>query len=138
EKVTLEFHDNNSTTVTDPLGKKTTYHFERFNGVNKVVKVEGHQSANCAAANKEYSYYPSGLLKTKTDWKGNVTEYKYNAQGLEIEKTEAVGTPQARTLKTEWNVEKRLPLKSTDGRLETLYQYDEQWNLVEKLRKAAQ
>ncbi|NYZ70320.1 RHS repeat protein, partial [Endozoicomonas sp. SM1973] len=25
EKVTLEFHDNNSTTVTDPLGKKTTY-----------------------------------------------------------------------------------------------------------------
>ena len=132
EKVTLEFHDNNATTVTNPLGKKTTYYFEQFNGVNKVVKVEGHQSANCAAANKEYTYYPNGLLKTKTDWKGNTSEYKYNNQGLQIEKTEAVGTTQARTITTEWNVEKRLPLKSSDGKLETLYQYDEQGKLASK------
>ncbi|WP_163836818.1 RHS repeat protein [Spartinivicinus ruber] len=132
EKVSLEFHDNNSTTVTNPLGKKTTYHFQSFNGVNKVVKVEGHQSANCAAANKEYTYYPTGLLKTKTDWKGNTTEYKYNDQGLQIEKTEAVGTSQARTVTTEWDVEKRLPLKSSDGKLETLYQYDEQGKLASK------
>ncbi|NYZ70031.1 hypothetical protein H0A36_28870 [Endozoicomonas sp. SM1973] len=132
EKVTLEFHNNNATTVTNPLGKKTTYYFEQFNGVNKVVKVEGHQSENCAAANKEYTYYPTGLLKTKTDWKGNTTEFKYNEQGLQVEKTEAVGTPQARTIKTEWDVEKRLPLKSSDGKLETLYQYDEQGKLASK------
>ncbi|MDE1463158.1 hypothetical protein [Spartinivicinus poritis] len=132
EKVTLEFHDNNSTTVTNPLGKKTTYHFQQFNGVNKVVRVAGHQSANCAAANKEYSYYPNGLLKTKTDWKGNTTEYKYNDQGLQIEKTEAVGTPQARTITTEWDVEKRLPLKASDGQLETQYQYDEKGLLINK------
>ena len=132
EKVSLEFHDNNSTTVTNPLGKKTTYHFQQFNGVNKVVKVEGHQSTNCAAANKEYSYYPNGLLKTKTDWKGNTTEYKYNDQGLQVEKTEAVGTPQARTTTTEWDVEKRLPLKASDGLLETQYQYDEKGKLTSK------
>ncbi|WP_163836702.1 DUF6531 domain-containing protein [Spartinivicinus ruber] len=138
EKVTLAFHDNNSTTVTNPLGKKTTYHFQSFNGVNKVVKVEGHQSANCAAANKEYTYYPTGLLKTKTDWKGNTTEYKYNDQGLQIEKTEAVGTPQARTITTEWDVEKRLPLKSSDGKLETLYQYDEQGKLANKKQVSQQ
>ena len=132
EKVSLEFHDNNSTTVTNPLGKKTTYHFQQFNGVNKVVRVEGHQSTNCAAANKEYSYYPNGLLKTKADWKGNTTEYKYNDQGLQIEKTEAVGTPQARTVTTEWDVEKRLPLKSSDGLLETQYQYNEKGKLTSK------
>ena len=132
EKVYLEFHSNNSTTVTNPLGKKTTYHFQQFNGVNKVVKVEGHQSENCAAANKEYTYYPNGLLKTKTDWKGNTTEYKYNTQGLQVEKTEAVGTPQARTTTTEWDVEKRFPLKSSDGQLETQYQYDDKGKLTSK------
>ncbi|MCX4026345.1 hypothetical protein H0A36_14925 [Endozoicomonas sp. SM1973] len=132
EKITLEFHDNNSTTVTNPLGKKTTYHFQQFNGVNKVVRVEGHQSTNCAAANKEYSYYPNGLLKTKTDWKGNTTEYKYNDQGLQTEKTEAAGTPQARTITTEWDIEKRLPLKTSDGQLETLYQYNDKGLLINK------
>ncbi|WP_163835602.1 RHS repeat protein [Spartinivicinus ruber] len=136
EKVTLEFHDNNSTTVTNPLGKKTTYYFQKFNGVNKVVKVEGHQSQSCAAANKEYSYYPNGLLKTKTDWKGNVTEYKYNDQGLQTEKTEAVGTSQARTVTTEWDVDKRLPIKTSDGQLNTLYQYDDKGQLIQKTQQS--
>ncbi|WP_051311747.1 DUF6531 domain-containing protein [Zooshikella ganghwensis] len=137
EKTTLEFHDNNSTTVTNPLGKKTTYDFQVFNGVHKVVKVEGHQSENCAAANKEYTYYDSGLLKSKTDWKGNTTEFKYNDQGLAIETTEAVGTPQARTVTTEWDVDKRLPLKTSDGQVETSYQYDEQDALVKKRQQLA-
>ena len=72
------------------------------------------------------------MLKTKTDWKGNTTEYKYNDQGLQIEKTEAVGTPQARITTTEWDIEKRLPLKSSDGQLETQYQYNEKGKLTSK------
>ncbi|WP_038292459.1 hypothetical protein, partial [Zooshikella ganghwensis] len=138
EKTSLEYHANNSTTVTNPLGKKTTYHFQVFNGVHKVVKVEGQQTEHCAAANKEYTYYDNGLLKTKTDWKGNTTAFKYNDQGLAIETTEAVGTPQARTVITEWDVEKRLPLKTSDGQVETSYQYDEHGALVKKRQQLVQ
>ncbi|WP_169719857.1 RHS repeat protein, partial [Zooshikella ganghwensis] len=89
EKTFLEYHTNNSTTVTNPLSKKTTYHFNVINGVHKVVKVEGQQTEHCAAANKEYTYYDNGLLKTKTDWKGIVTAFEYNDRGLETKRTVA-------------------------------------------------
>ncbi|WP_051311883.1 RHS repeat protein, partial [Zooshikella ganghwensis] len=103
EKTSLEYHANNSTTVTNPLGKKTTYHFNVINGVHKVVKVEGQQTEHCAAANKAYTYYDNGLLKTKTDWKGMVTTFEYNDRGLETKRTVAFGTPKQYEVVTEWH-----------------------------------
>ena len=66
------------------------------------------------------------LVKTKTDNQGHLTTYAYNARGLEISRTEAAGTPQARSISTEWHPSFFLPLVVTEPGRVTRYQYDEQ------------
>ncbi|WP_161806743.1 RHS repeat domain-containing protein, partial [Pseudomonas syringae] len=65
-------------------------------------------------------------LQTKTDAKGLVTTYTYNDRGLEISRTEASGTPVARTIRTEWDPARFLPIKTVEGQRITSYRYDEQ------------
>ncbi|MBU2709192.1 RHS repeat protein [Zooshikella marina] len=132
EKVTFEYHDDNSTTVTNPLGKKTTYYFSEIEGVNRVTKVEGHASASCAAANRDYTYYDNGLLKSKTDWKGVTTAYQYNDRGLVTRQVVAEGTPQVQVTTTEWHDTFRLPTKMTQQGITTEFTYDEQGRLVQQ------
>src|SRR5690606_26020131 len=103
DKTLLAFNADGSTTVTNPLGKQTTYHFDDIAGARRVTQVEGHATTSCEGANQNYTYTPEGWLASKTDWKGNTTTYSYNTFGQEISRTEASGTPEARTITTEWH-----------------------------------
>ncbi|MBU2714516.1 hypothetical protein, partial [Zooshikella harenae] len=114
EKFVFEYNDN-QTTVTNPLGKKTTYTFENFYGIKKVVRVEGHASSNCTAANKSYTYFDNGLLKSKTDWKGVITSYEYNDRGLLARTVAASGTTDEQETLTEWHDTFRLPTRITEA-----------------------
>ena len=57
---------------------------------------------------------------------GIVTTYDYNDRGLEVSRTEASGTAQARTVATEWHPSLYLPLAVTEPDRITRYQYDDQ------------
>ncbi len=114
-------------TVTNPLGKQTTYHFTTIHGVRKVTQVEGHPTASCEGANRSYSYDANGNIASKTDWNGVTTNYTYDmSRNLELTRTEAVGTPQERTITTEWHPDFRLPTKITEPKRITEYTYDAQ------------
>ncbi len=135
EKVTLDYTYLNDpsdprTVATNALGKQTTYHFTTLFGVRKVTQVEGHPSPNCAAANKNYTYDANGFVASKTDWKGNTTTYVRNSKGQELSRTEASGTPQARTINTEWHPTFNLRTKVTEPDRETTYIYDSNGNVV--------
>ena len=135
EKVSIDYTyiDSSSDSrviTTNVLGKQTTYHFDTIYGVHKVVQVEGHPSTNCAAANKNYSYDTNGFLASKTDWKGNTTTYVRNTKGQELSRTEAFGTPEARTITTEWHATFNLRTKVTEPDRETTYIYDTDGNLL--------
>ncbi|WP_316364685.1 RHS repeat-associated core domain-containing protein [Candidatus Thiodiazotropha sp. CDECU1] len=92
----VAYNTDRTVTVTNPLGKQTTYHFTTVNGLQKLVDVEGHASTNCAAANKSYSYTDEGWLAGKTDWEGNVTSYGYDAYNRLDTITEDDGGPDER------------------------------------------
>jgi YD repeat-containing protein len=128
DKVTLTYNtENGTTTATNPLGKQTTYHFTTIHGVRKVTQVEGHPTASCEGANKSYSYDANGNIASKTDWNGVTTTYTYDMnRNLELSRTEAVGTPQERTITTEWHSQFRLPSKITEPNRITEYTYDAQ------------
>lgn len=96
-------------TVTNPLGKNTTYHFTTLFGVRKVTRVEGHATPSCVGANQNYTYDANGNRDTVTDWKGNVTNFDYDARNLEIERIEAQGTAEQRTIQTQWHPIFRVP-----------------------------
>ena len=130
EKATLDFSVDNQVTVTNALGKDTTYHFTTLHGVKKVTSVEGHATATCVAANKAYTYDANGYLASKTDWQGNVTSYVHDDRGLEVSRTEAVGTSEERTITTTWHADFRLPLTITEPGKVTSFSYDGQGKLL--------
>ena len=125
DKTTLTYNADGTTTVTNPLGKQTTYHFTTIHGVKKVIQVEGHPTTSCEGANRSYSYDANGNIASKTDWNGVTTTYTYDTdRNLELSRTEAVGTPQERTTTTEWHTDFRLPTKITEPGKVTEYTYD--------------
>lgn len=130
DRTQLAFNSDGSTTVTNPLGKKTTYHYADIAGARRVTSVEGHATPSCDGANQNYTYTPEGWIASKTDWNGNTTAYSYNSKGQEISRTEASGTPQARTTTTEWHPTFQLKARVVEPGQETLYTYDTQGRLT--------
>jgi YD repeat-containing protein len=132
ERSQIEYHEDGRRTVTNALGKKNTYHFTQFNGEYKMTQVEGLASENCASANQAYTYDTNGFMASKTDWKGNVTSYIHNGRGLETSRTEASGTPEARTITTEWHATFNLRTKVTEPERETVFIYDPNGRLLSR------
>ncbi len=131
--------DAPSVRVTNPLGKDTVIHFGEINGNKVISQVEGQASLGCLAANKDYTYDSQGLFVTsKTDWNGNVTNYTRDSRGLELSRTEAAGTPQERTITTEWHSQFRLPTKITEPGKITEYTYDAQGRQLSKTTSSVQ
>jgi len=119
--------------VTNALGKDTSYHYITVNGARKVFLVRGHASANCVAANQSYGFNSKAFIASKTDWKGSVTAYLRNEKGQELSRTEAQGSPQERTVTTQWHSEFNLPLKITEPGRETIFTYDINGNQLSRI-----
>ncbi|MEP9317390.1 DUF6531 domain-containing protein [Pseudomonas sp. LABIM340] len=126
QKISMIYNTDGSTTVINPYNKETTYRYQTILGVKRVIAIEGEASPNCPDSNSTFTYDAHGLLKTKTDAKGNVTTYDYNDRSLEISRTEASGTAQTRTITTEWHPTLFLKTKVTEPNRITTYQYDPQ------------
>jgi YD repeat-containing protein len=122
----VAYNADGSSTVTNEFGKKSIYRFVTIDGVKRVSAIEGEALGSCPMSNSTFTYDARGLLKTKTDNKGFVTTYDYNTRGLEITRTEASGTPQARTTTTTWHATLNLPLTVTEPGRVTTYTYDAQ------------
>lgn len=126
ETTTIAYNADGTSTVTNPLGKSATYHFSVVQGVKKIVAIDGEASANCPSSNSSYEYNAEGLLTKSIDNKGNLITYDYNSRGLEVSRTEASGTPQARTIATNWHPDWFLPVTVTEPDRITEYTYDNQ------------
>src|SRR5690606_11572712 len=86
--------------MTNPLGKATTYQYEKGN----LKSVTGHASTNCPlTAYSEIEYDANGHPLLKSDCSGNTTTFQYNAKGQLLQKIAAYGTPQARTRQYTWS-----------------------------------
>lgn len=126
EHTDVAYNADGSSTVTNELGKKVTYRFQAIDGIKRITAIEGEPSANCPNSNSTFIYDSRGLLKTKTDNKGHQTAYEYSTRGLEVSRIEAAGTPQARTITTEWHPTLLLPVTVTEPARITTYTYDAQ------------
>ncbi|MDW3716117.1 MULTISPECIES: RHS repeat domain-containing protein [unclassified Pseudomonas] len=126
ERTLVSYNADGSSTVTNALGKRTTYRFQTIQGIRRITAIEGEPSANCPNSNSTFTYDDRGLVKTRTDNKGNVTTFDYNDRGLEVSRTEAYGTPQARTVTTTWHPTLFLPASVTEPDRITTYSYDDQ------------
>ncbi|ABE55725.1 YD repeat [Shewanella denitrificans OS217] len=137
--VSFNYNGELSTTVTNPLGKRTTYNFSNSTGDKRFTFIEGEASNNCMAANKSYSYYTTGtskgLVHKQTNWKGVTTLFAYNPRGLEITRYDSFGTPEQKLTTTEWHATHPWPIKITAGNEVKEYRYDESGNVVLQRRQ---
>lgn len=126
ERIAIEYSSDGGASVTNELGKVANYQFQTILGVKRITAIEGEPSANCPNSNSTFTYDSRGLLKTKIDNKGHQITYEYNSRGLEVSRTEAAGTSQARTITTEWHPALFLPTTVTEPARITTYTYDAQ------------
>lgn len=47
EKTTIQYHSDDTTTVSNALGKSTTYKFGYFQGIKHITSIIGEPTANC-------------------------------------------------------------------------------------------
>lgn len=119
--------------VTDPLGSQRTYRFNRIAGTLRLAGINQPGGAGCAAAANNVTYDANGNLKTLTDFNGSTTSYVFDlVRNLETKRTEAFGTPDARTTSTEWHATYRLPLRIAEPKRITLFTYSATGNLASK------
>jgi RHS repeat-associated protein len=128
DKVTLVYNTNGTTTVTDALGSVRTYQFNNApDGAGRVTSMSA-PCARCGIDATSYTYDPNGFLASKTDFNGTLTTYIHNARGLEESRNEALGTPQARTITTQWHPTYRLPTQIDEPGRRTTLTYDSAGN----------
>jgi len=119
DRVTIAYNTDGSSTFTDALGQLRTYFHTTVNGTQKVANIVGPECSTCGGSGKNNTYDANGFLDIVTDFKGNVTDYDYNALGLIEQVIEAKGTAEQRITKTSWDKTFRLetcvvaPLKTT-------------------------
>lgn len=116
-----------STTVINPLGRRTTYAYED----GQQVAVTGDASPRCPASYKERSYDTNGYPDVVSDFADNLTDFDYSLQGFLLKQVEAVGSSAQRTTNYEWDMAGNRLLKETiTGDHETLYTYEARGNLA--------
>lgn len=127
-------------TVTDALGTVRSYANQivaQGPGGYKLSQVS-QPSANGVAgsiATQSYSYDANGNVASFTDFDGSVTVYTNNEKNLEIKRIEAAGTPEARTISTEWKGQGR-PLRIAEPKRLTIFTYDEFDNVLTRTVQA--
>ncbi len=122
-EITIRYNTDGTSTVTDALDNQTVYTVESIFGVRKTTQFD-QPCALCQNKNAANSYDENGFPASTTDFNGNLTTFDFDRRGLELSRTEADGTPEARTLTTEWHPTLRRPLKITQPGRDTSFSYD--------------
>jgi YD repeat-containing protein len=122
--VRLDYPDGLTTRVQYSLGRWVTYRFTVLKSGKEIISIDGQPTTNCPASNSRFTYNDAGQVLAKTDAKGMITTYTYNDRGLEVTRTEASGTSLSRTISTEWDATRFLPVRIIEPNRTTVYNYD--------------
>ena len=120
-----------STLITDPLGASRTWKFAQVQGVFRNAAVSPACDTCPASIAQSLRYDANGNVISRTDINGLVTTYVFDeTRNLAIRRTEAAGTPLARTIRTSWSPDFRLPLQISEPGRVTRYRYDRYGNVL--------
>jgi len=96
EKLTFNYVSDTETTVTDTLGRVTTYTIDKSGGEIQGLSSSG-PGCGCGAGGVSFTYDNKLNITSTTDANGTVTTFTYDSKNNMLTKTEAYGTPVQRT-----------------------------------------
>ncbi|WNL44031.1 RHS repeat-associated core domain-containing protein [Dyella sp. BiH032] len=101
------------TTITDARRQDRDYRFETINGRRRLTGILQPAGAGCPSAASALTYDDQGRILTRKNHNQQTTAYGYTEDGRSLEnlRIEAVGTPQERTVLTDWHPDFRLPTR---------------------------
>ncbi len=132
ELLTIEYIDNAHTTVTDSLGRVTTYTLDKTLGKSHATDISGPGCRECGQSDVAKSYDNNLNVTSRTDANGNVTAMTYDAGGNMLTKTEAVGTAEERTTTYTYDSFGQILAATDHDGNTTEYAYDANGNLIEE------
>lgn len=147
DHTTVQYNADGTVSATEQATQQSQiYSFASSAGVRRVTAIGGERCTTCGEQFKSATYYPSGLMQSKTDFNDNVTEYEYapDGRGLESRRTEArkrnpdgtvSDTPEMRVIETVWHPTLRLPIEIREPGKVTTFEYDASGNLTNKTIK---
>lgn len=124
EFVKVSYFTDGTRVVTDGLGTRHTYTFSVIEGVPRRTGLSTNPCLGCAVSNLVTGYDAAGFVTSVTDPLGVTTLFTRNSRGLEIARTEAAGTADARTISTTWHNTFRLPATISEPGRTTSFSYD--------------
>jgi len=119
----------NTRTETNDLGLESVFTLLSNDLISQISRAAS-PSGYFPAANLSRTYDTNGYRASQTDFNGNVTNYVHDIRGLEISRTEAVGTSEERTITTTWHPDLRLPTQIVEPGRTTDMTYDSNGNLL--------
>ena len=132
DRHTFAYPSSTSTTVTDPLNETRTWTHGIVLDSARAMSVSS-RSTTCPATEKSKSYDANGNASSVTDFNDIETQRTYDlTRNLETSRTEAYGTPRARTITTQWHSTFRLPTQIDEPGKRTTFTYDSSGNLLTK------
>lgn len=132
DEYVVDVRQDGTTSVINPLGKESIYHFDVVRGKRRVTSVEGIATPLCDGATRATTYDDNGFVASRTDWKGNQMVTTMNDRGLPDSIIMASGSPQERTMTTTWHPSFRLPVIATTEDTVTQFTYDSVGNVLSR------
>ncbi len=119
-------------TVTTPLGRVQTYLFQAGGSIGSLLRVTEAASVNAAASVVLRTWSGSnGWLTSFTDAQNRKTTFVRDAiRGVELSRTEAAQTSDARTVTTAWDPARPLPTQIDEPGRRTAFTYDAAGNVL--------
>jgi RHS repeat-associated protein len=119
-----------TTTVADAAGSTRVFSFTKVFGRAAGTGIQ-RSCAGCSTVNSPLTPDANGNVSSKTDFNGRVTNYTFDlSRNLETSRTEAYGTPGARTIGTAWHSTFRLPTSITEPNRTTSFTHDANGNVL--------
>lgn len=133
ENYTLNYTANGYNAVTDPHGLTKNYYITNASGSPVVGTSVLMQGGSATLQEHNYTYDNAGNIASDTHF-GVLTNYTYDlTRNLETSRTEAVGTPQQRTITTQYDPVLPVPVLITEQGRTTAFTYDATGNVLTKV-----
>lgn len=127
EKVSITRNADGTMVFTDPLGHTSIYRYVAVQHARKFHTADSPCST-CTNTDRLREYDVYGRVTRRVDFNGTVTEYVRGSSGVELSRTEAVGTPEQRVITTQWHPTLNLPTRITEPGRVTDYTYADNGN----------
>ncbi|MES2919263.1 MAG: DUF6531 domain-containing protein, partial [Pseudomonadota bacterium] len=123
--------DNTSTGIVDAYSTGRSFTYQLIQGVMKTTGLS-RNCPTCSTVARTIERDANGNVTAMTDYNGVRTTYAFDpTRNLETSRTEAAGTPEARTITTEWHATLNVPVRIREPGRAVDLAYDDGGNVTQ-------